>query len=200
MQVAIEQFRTNLLRVKNLGSIAEAVDSQTTPVLDLSDILRAELVFAVSALDQFVHEVVRLGMLDAYRGNRPRTRSFLAFQVSLGRVLDVLDAGNGEQWLDDEIRTRNGYRSFQTPDNIADAVRLVSEVQLWNEIASRMSMSSQEVRERLQLIVDRRNRIAHEADANPSPYEDRFLIDRQMVADAVDFIESVAESMYSAIS
>ena len=138
-------------------------------------------------------------MLDSYDGSRPRTKSFLAFQVSLEGLLDGFDAGDGEQWLDDQIRTRNGYRSFQTPDNIADAVRLVSEVQLWNEIASRMSMSSQEVRERLQLIVDRRNRIAHEADVNPSPYEDRFSIDRQMVADAVDFIESVAESMYAVI-
>ena len=200
MQEAIEQFRTNLLRVRNLGSIADAVDSKTTQGLDLSDILRAELVFAVSALDQFVHEVVRLGMLDSYRGSRLRTKSFLTFQVSLGGMLDGPDSANGEQWLDDQIRTRNGYRSFQTPDNIADAVRLVSEVQLWNEIANHMSMSSQEVRERLQLIVDRRNQIAHEADVNPSPYEDRFSIDRQMVTETVDFIEDVVASMHSAIS
>ena len=199
MQAAIEQFRTNLLRVRNLGSIADAVNSQTTPALDLSDILRAELVFSVSALDHFVHEVVRLGMLESYRGSRPRTNNFLAFQVSLEGVLDGFDAGNGEQWLDDQIRTSNGYRSFQTPANIADAVRLVSDVQLWNEIASRMYMPSQEVRERLQLIVDRRNQIAHEADMNPSPYEDRFSINRMMVTEAVEFIENVAESMHSAI-
>ena len=200
MREAIEQFRTNLLRVRNLGSVAEAVDFQTTQALDLSDILRAELVFAVSALDQFVHEVVRLGMLEAYRGIRPRTQSFLAFQVSLGGVLDGLDSGNGEQWLEDQIRDRNSYRSFQAPDKIADAVRLVSEVQLWNEVANRMSMSSQEARETLQLIVGRRNQIAHEADMNPSPYEARFSIDRQMVTEAVEFVEDVAESMYAVIS
>ena len=200
MREAIEQFRTNLLRVRNLGSIAEAVDSQTTQALDLSDILRAELVFAVSALDQFVHEVVRLGMLDAYRGSRPRTQSFLAFQVSLGGVLDGLDADSGEQWLEDQIRTRNSYRSFQAPDNIADAVRLVSEVQLWNEVANRMSMSSQEAKETLQLIVGRRNQIAHEADINPSPYEELFSIDRQMVTEAIEFVEDVVESMYAVIS
>ena len=47
MQTAIDQFRTNINRVRNLGSIFEALDSQTTSVLDLSDILRAELVLAV---------------------------------------------------------------------------------------------------------------------------------------------------------
>ena len=200
MQVAIEQFRTNLRRVRNLGSIAGVLDSQTTQALDLSDVLRAELVFAVSALDQFVHEVVRLGMLDSYRGSRVRTQGFLGFQVSLEGVLESLDAGNGEQWLDDQIRTRNSYRSFQTPDNIAEAVRLVSEISLWNEVAKRMDMSSQEVRETLHLIVSRRNQIAHEADVNPSPYEDRFSIDRKMVTEAVEFIEEVAESMYVVIS
>ena len=216
MQAALEQVRTNLVRVRNLGSIVDALDSQTTAVLDLSDILRAELVLAVSALDQFVHEVVRLGMLDAYEGRRLRTNAFLRFQVSLEgaqvslegaqvslegalRGIDSNNAGNS-YWLDDQIRTRNAYRSFQSPDNIADAVRLVSEVQLWNEVAKRMGTPSDEVRNRLRLIVDRRNQIAHEADVNPSPYEELWPIDRQIVTESVDFIERVVESMYSVIA
>ena len=68
MKPAFDQFRTNIVRVRNLGSIVDALASQTTGVLDLSDVLRAEIVLAVSALDQFVHEIVRLGMLAA----RPR--------------------------------------------------------------------------------------------------------------------------------
>jgi len=60
MQTVINQFRTNISRVRNLGSIFGALNSQTTSVLDLSDILRAELVLAVSALDHFIHELVRL--------------------------------------------------------------------------------------------------------------------------------------------
>lgn len=202
MQAALEQVRTNLVRVRNLGSIVDALDSQTTAVLDLSDILRAELVLAVSALDQFVHEVVRLGMLDAYEGRRLRTNAFLRFQVSLEGALRGIDSNNAgnSYWLDDQIRTRNAYRSFQSPDNIADAVRLVSEVQLWNEVAKRMGTPSDEVRNRLRLIVDRRNQIAHEADVNPSPYEELWPIDRQIVTESVDFIERVVESMYSVIA
>lgn len=202
MQDALEQVRTNLVRVRNLGSIVDALDSQTTAVLDLSDILRAELVLAVSALDQFVHEVVRLGMLDAYEGRRPRTNAFLRFQVSLEGALRGIDRNNAgnSYWLDDQIRTRNSYRSFQNPDSIADAVRLVSEVQLWNEVAKRMGIPPDEVRDRLRLIADRRNQIAHEADVNPSPYEELWPIDRQIVTESVDFIERVVESMYSVIA
>lgn len=202
MQAALEQVRTNLVRVRNLGSIVDALDSQTTAVLDLSDILRAELVLAVSALDQFVHEVVRLGMLDAYEGRRLRTNAFLRFQVSLEGALRGIDSNNAgnSYWLDDQIRTRNAYRSFQSPDSIADAVRLISEVQLWDEVAKRMGIPPEEARDRLRLIVDRRNKIAHEADVNPSPYEELWPIDRQIVTESVDFIERVVESMYSVIA
>ena len=200
MQASINQFRTNLLRVQSLSSIVDALESQTTQALDLSDILRAELVLGVSALDQFVHEAVRLGMLESYRGTRARTQAFLRFQVSLESALEGIGGGSGEQWLDDQIRLRNGYRSFQTPDSIADAVRLVSEVRLWDEVGQRMGVSSQDVRENLSLIADRRNKIAHEADINPSPYEELWPIDRQTVTGAIDFIESIAECIYMIIA
>ena len=200
MQAALEQVRTNLVRVRNLGSIVDALGSQTTDALDLSDILRAELVLAVSALDQFVHEVVRQGMLDAYEGKRPRTNAFLMFQVSLEGALRGIDNEDSSHWLDDQIRSRHSFRSFQNPDAIADAVRLVSEVQLWNEIAKHMGTPSDEVRNHLRLIVDRRHKIAHEADVEPLLSQGLWPIDRQMVTESVDFVERLVESMYSVIA
>lgn len=58
MQEAIDQFYDNLKRIRNLDSIVAAMSSLTTAVVDLTDILRAELVMSVSALDYYVHEVV----------------------------------------------------------------------------------------------------------------------------------------------
>ena len=200
MRKAIDQFRANLVRVRDLGHIADALDSQTTQALDLSDILRAELVLAVSALDHFVHEVARLGMLEAYRGEREKTRRFLEFQVSAESALRGIAESSSEKWLNDEIRIRNGHRTFQSPDRIAEALRLVSDVPIWGEVARRMGISPQEARERLSLIVDRRNSIAHEADVNPSPYEGLLPIDRQMTADAIEFIERVGEHIYAIIA
>ena len=105
-----------------------------------------------------------------------------------------------DKWLNDEIKIRNGYRAFQSPDRIAEAMRLVSDVPVWNEVAGSMGMSPQEVRERLNLIVDRRNGIAHEADVNPMTHGGLLPIDRQITADAVDFIERVGEGIYAAIA
>lgn len=199
MQTAIDQFRTNINRARNLGSIFEALNSQTTSVLDLSDILRAELVLAVSALDHFIHELVRLGMLEAYRGNRPRTGRFLRFKVSLENALTGIADNAGEQWIDSEVRTRNGYRTFQDPEEISEAIRLISDIRLWVKVGQHMESTPDEVKEDLRSIVNRRNKIVHEADMIPSPFEQRWPIDKMMVSNAVDMIEKIADVIYEAV-
>lgn len=200
MREAIDLFRANLARVRNLGRIANALDSQTAQALDLSDILRAELVLAVSALDQFVHEITRLGMIEAYRGEREKTTRFLQFQVSVEAALRGISENPSGDWLNEEIRIRNGHRTFQNPDRIAEALRLVSDIPVWNEIAKGMDASPQAVRDGLDIIVKRRNNIAHEADVSPTTYEGLLPIDRRLTTDAVDFIERVGENIYAAIA
>lgn len=199
MQEAIEQFRANIERVRNLGALAQTLNIQTTAALDFSDILRAELVLAVSALDHFVHEMVRLGMIDTYRGNRQRTPHFERFQVSISSVSQAFSAPANVDWLEQEIRSRHGHRSFQRYDNIADAIRLISDTNLWTEVAHTLGMNSQDIRTRLDLISNRRNQIAHEADMDPSYPNRRWPIDAQMVDTSVDFIEQITEAMYAVV-
>ena len=202
MQEAIDRFRTNLIPVRNLGSIVTALSSQTTGALDLTDILRAELVLSVSALDHYIHEVVRLGMLEAYQGIRLRTAQFQGFQVSLGSATGMSSTlqSTKDTWIDEEIRSRNSFRSLQTPETIASAIRLISDVTLWDQVARHMNASTEQVKNRLRLIVDRRNKIAHEADMSPFPYQDRWPINRHMVTNAVDFLEQVVEAIRTVIT
>lgn len=202
MQEAIDRFRTNLIPVRNLGSIVTALSSQTTEALDLTDILRAELVLSVSAPDHYIHEVVRLGMLEAYQGIRLRTVQFQGFQVSLGSATGMSSTlqSTKDTWIDEEIRSRNSFRILQTPENIASAIRLISDVTLWDQVARHMNASTEQVKNRLRLIVDRRNKIAHEADMSPFPYQDRWPINRHMVTNAVDFPEQVVEGIRTVIT
>lgn len=246
MLSALEQFRISINRVRDLISIHNSVKSQSTPALDLSDILRAALVLAVSALDYYIHEVVVLGMLEIHRGQRPEPAppsnnaqsAFSRFQVSLGNArqerllaIDVeswleseiqqvqgqislqqsytisslipfisrgiMNQLNSASWLEDEVRNRLGYRSFQQPDKIAEAIRLISDKKLWDEVALKINMPAKDIKQQLSTIVDRRNKIAHEADIDPTfGIGSRWYIDENLVSDAVDFIEEVAESIH----
>ena len=246
MQSALDQFRVSIARVRDLISIHNSVKAQSTPALDLSDILRAALVLAVSALDYYVHEVVTLGMLEIHRGRRSEPNAppnssqsaFSRFQISLGSarqekliamdiaswleneiqqsqgslflqqsytvssLLPVISSSimnrlNNAFWLEDKIRERLGYQSFQQPDKIADAIRLISNKRLWDEIATKLGRSARDVKQQLSAVVDRRNKIAHEADIDPTfGIGSRWDIDEILVSDAVDFIEQVVESIH----
>lgn len=200
MQVAIDQFRVNLARVRNLGVIHNTLNAQTNAAIDLSDILRSELVMAVSALDYYIHEIVRLGMLEVYRGTRPETSAFLRFQISLESVRQIVSDPTNDDWLDNEIRERHGWRSFQQAKPIAEAIGLISDISLWEQVSSHLGMPAQDVRQQLNLIVDRRNKIVHEADMDPTPYDTRWPIDEVLVDDAINFIEQIAETIHDLLT
>ena len=202
MQTAIDQFRWNLGRVRNLGSLHTILNAQTTSALNLTDLLRAELVMAVSALDLYIHEFVRLGMLESLRGQRTRTDAFLRFQVNLGGTIQALSVAGSDVWLDEQIKERLGHRTFQQPDDIAEAIRLISNVDLWNSVATQLQSTSRDVRDRLRLIVDRRNKIVHEADSNPIYGQIGILwpLSATQTEDVVAFIESVAEAVNAVVA
>ncbi|MGD1806889.1 HEPN domain-containing protein [Dapis sp. BLCC M126] len=177
-------------------AIHNSVKAQSTSVLDLSDILRASLVLVVSALDFYIHEVevVRLGMLEIHQGLRPEPPAFSRFQISLAT------AREGLKYLEDEIRQRHSYKSFQQPDSIADAIRLISDKKLWLEVANIMGRTDKDIKQELKIIIDRRNKIAHEADIDPTlSLGNRWAIDEIMVGGAVNFIEQVVDSIHSII-
>ncbi len=246
MQSALDQFRNSIIRVRDLIALHNAINTQSSSALDLSDILRSALVLTVSALDYYIHEVVTLGMLEIHRGQRlepnPPVNSsqsaFSRFQVSLGGArqermiaLDianwleneiqqnhgstflqqsytvsallpiisdsVLNRLNNAAWLEDEIRERLGFQSFQQPDKIADAIRLISDKKLWDEVGIQMSKPAKDIKQELSAVVDRRNKIAHEADIDPTfGIGSRWYIDEILVNDAVDFVEQVVESIH----
>ena len=200
MQAAIDQFRVNLARVRNLGVIHNTLNAQTAAAIDLSDILRSELVMAVSVLDYYIHEIVRLGMLEVYRGTRPETSAFLRFQISLESVRQVVSNPTNDDWLDNEIRERHGWRSFQQADHIADAIRLISDISLWEQVSTHLGMPAQDIKQELNLIADRRNKIVHEADMDSTPYDTRWPIDEILVDDAINFTEQIAEAIYDLLT
>ena len=201
MQAAIDQFHWNLQRVRNIGSLHSILGNQTTSALDLSDLLRAELVMAVSALDLYVHEVVRLGMLECFRGQRATTNAFYEFRVTLGGTLQAVSTPGSDVWLDDQIRDLHSRRTFQHPDDIASAIRLISNIDLWHLVAVRLQSTREAVRNRLRLVVDRRNKIVHEADANPSYGQIGILWPLNSVEanETVTFVENVAEAVHVSV-
>lgn len=196
---AIQQFRENMVRVRALGGLYEVLCRFLTHAVDCTDILRAQIVLSVSALDSYMHEVTRIGMIEAYKGKRPNTDSFLRYQISMDTAIKTAISSGSVSWFEAEIRERHGYLTFQQPDKIADAIRLFSDCDLWSLVAAKLGLPVKDVKDNLRLIIDRRNKIAHEADLDPSYPGTLWPISQKDAKDAVDFIELICESIHAII-
>jgi hypothetical protein len=68
-------------------------------------------------------------------------------------------------------------------------------------VASKLGKPAKDMKQQLSVIIDRRNKIAHEADIDPTfGIGSRWNIDEALVSDAVNFIEQVVESIHHSIT
>jgi hypothetical protein len=68
---------------------------------------------------------------------------------------------------------------------------------IWDKVGAILGMSSSDVRTQLDLIVDRRNCIAHESDVDPSlGIGEKYPIDFSLVDKAVGFLNSVVHAIH----
>lgn len=199
MQETIISFRANATRIRATLDLYSALRAQLTHAVDLSDILRVVLVLTVSGLDRFIHDLVRAGMIEVWAKRRPATPAFSRFQISLEAADTLANGMDRSAWLESVVRERHGYLSFQQPDRIQDALRLFSSSDVWQAIGSRIGVGAGHVKQRLKLLVDRRNKIVHEADLDPSYPSSRWPIDEVLVSEAIEFISVVCETIHDVV-
>ncbi len=200
MKSAHDRFSANIARTRDLRALFVNLKATTTAALDLTDILRAAIVSAVSAFDTLIHEITRIGMLEIYQNTRPRTDAFGRFRIPMENVLLVITTPGSTQWLEDEIRRQHSWLSFQQPDKVAEAIRLFCGKELWKEVGTRLGIDTKSAKNRLALIIDRRTKIAHESDMDPSSPGARWPIDELLVQEAIDTIESIANALFDVVT
>ena len=194
----LDQFQANIRQVQSLVSLAAVLDSQTTAVVDVGDIYRASIVLTISALDHYVHEKTLASMLEISEGLRPPTDAFGRFQVGLAILGPTLTAPPSG-WLESEIRRAHGVLTFQRAEAIADAMRLIHPEPLWIALAPRFGFSAKDAKDTLNLLVDRRNKIAHEADCEPNGLGIKWPITSDMVNETIVYVIKVVGAIEATV-
>lgn len=215
MQRAHIMFSNNINSIRDLDTLYHLLkDTQRLPN-DLSDLLRAEIVYAVSALDKLVHELVRIGMIQTLKGQRLKTATFEGFTLSvktMERIKDTtilssnpsfIPSSNSdlpEYWFEQEIILKHKSISYQDPKKITEGLSLIwKEEYKWQKIAVEMSVADEKTLKRqLEVIVNRRNQIVHEADMD-IVLGVRTGIDANDVKDTVDFIEKLGNAIFNCV-
>lgn len=187
-------YLENSRRVRSLIGFHDSMAASLTSAIDISDILRAGHVLSVSALDSFIHELVRAALMDIYDGRRANVPGYSKLRVNLGNFVGHGAISAARSNIESDIREQHGYLAFQHPDRIADAIRCVSNVRLWDEVGMLLGQPSREVKQHLVLVVERRNKIAHEADIDPT-FGTRWPIRSNDVVGVIDFVDKIAKAI-----
>ncbi len=201
MQRAFDQFKDNMRYVKELDALFIHLKDNLHLPNDLTDILRAEWVYSVSAMDKLIHELIRIGMIEAFQGRRVRTNKFSAFGVTTNTLTSSLTGTvpPPEYWFEQEIIERHKTLAFQAPEKIAEALSLIwDEQHKWQTLATAIGLDQSTLTTKLKTIVSRRNQIVHEADLDLATAV-RNNIDKTDIDDVVAFIEKLSEAIFNAV-
>ncbi len=201
MHNALSLFRENIEESKSLTSLYEYLESSLVTPLSFDDLLRAQIVYSVSAFDKLMHDLIRIGMVEIFMGNRPTTPQYLAETITISTYSDLISATflPKELVFEQAIVRKLKTVSYQTPDNVAKGLSYIwNEPQKWQKIASNMAMDTETVKTELKLIVDQRNRIVHEADINPLTNQ-KYSITKSDCESATSFLKKTGEAIYTLV-
>jgi hypothetical protein len=201
----LAQFEAVWDRCAQLSTLHAYLENNVSGILQPDELLRAEWVARVSALDLYIHELVAQTMLATFEGQRPASPAYLRFQVStetLNRIRAAATASDASAAFDLYVRSYLSRMTYQSPDDIADGVRLCCTIELWIEVALKLGATSttkagkaQNLKTQLSLIVRRRNIIAHEGDLQQSPLRDPWPISRADLEFVGDQIEQIVRAI-----
>lgn len=200
MRQAFDLFLASVDGTKTIMPTYDYLVQAVHAPIDYSDLLRWQWVHAVSALDKFIHDTVRIGMLQIYTGHRNSTNKYLTFTIDLKTHLQIIqDRSSALDIFEQQVLLKNGHLAFQDPDKISDALSYIwDEEHKWKAISNRIGISEKDVKTQLKNISIRRNQMVHESDY-PENLLQRQTISRDDVTEVVDFIIKVGKSIYDNI-
>lgn len=174
---------------------------------EVQDLYRAAWVMAVAGLDHWVHEeIYHRAVRLALRSSGPKPVKFADLDIPISLFDKVhYESASLEELFTEYLRGKLSYVSYQNPDRIREGFRLVSDKKLWPAVATVLSnedgvpCTAKDVTTRLEIIVRRRNAIAHSADRDPDHLDRRRPITANETQEAIDYLETLGSAIVSAL-
>lgn len=177
------------------------VATVASPVL-FDDLLRARVVYSVSAFDKLMHDLISNGMVLAFSGHRVPTAKYLSEPITLAvyQQLSTTVTPPPASIFEQAVQSKLKLLSFQDPDKVSDGLSYIwSEAHKWSAISKGIGLDEKSARTKLRLIVTRRNAIVHEADTDPITHQ-KIPISRSDTDDIAKFLLDVGEEICRLVS
>jgi hypothetical protein len=195
-------LQRNLNYARSLAIAGQHLGHLQPRAFEIDDVYRAAWVQGVAALDHWVRQEINYRMLQLARNETAeRPSGFARFEITLDLVEKVQRGELGlDQALETTLWTTLSRTTYQRPDRIKEGFGLVCDTnKFWERVAAVLSerpggtaITANGIREQLNAIVERRNKIAHEYDDNPTDPRGKRPIDAANATATIEWIEQLA--------
>jgi len=201
MLSALRVFNSNIDEARHLGVLYDFLFSTVSSPMSFDDLLRSQIVYALSAFDKLIHDIIRIGMVQTFVGTRPPTSKYLNESLSI-QIHETLLAATfppKEHFFEQAISKKLRIVSYQDPEKVADGLSFIwNEDQKWQKISSVMGLDSITARRTLKLITDRRNAIVHEFDMDPAT-QSKYPVHKNECEDIINFLHKCGNAIVSLV-
>jgi len=171
------------------------------------DLRRLALVMGLVAVDAYMHWAVLRGLSEVRRqGELPKALRQL--QVPFDELVSLAEATvrarrrgiDSRPWvqLKNAAQKRLLRMTFQSSQEVGDAMAMVGVKDGWKTVASTMNLKPEEVKSRLDKVVGRRNQIVHEGDLARQSRPRRVKLNpigRKEVGADLDFLTTLVKAL-----
>ncbi len=199
----IKTFRGNVTRITKRFEIVDLLKNQHKNE-EADDMLRFQIVYVMSSLDFFMHEIYNYGLLKIFRNEEPKTYKYNEYKIPLKLLEQALyNAENIDLYLKETFVDLNRNYTFMSPGRIRELLNILSSDDEFASVEKELK-SKNVISENVRLdnvldhIYERRNKIAHQTDINHGK-DDKNTINKQEVEYYINIVSHLAEALYKII-
>lgn len=202
MATQLDIFNTNIGYTEALHTSYLYFRNNNVGALDISELLRAEWVLVVGAMDCYIHDVVCKKMhsliTDSDNSVELLPKGLSTYNMPLLSLKELYDAETQvekDALLMKYLRQTLHEYSFESVQSIEYAMSYIGVKKIWSRLADRLNSDVESVKKELGIIVRRRNVIAHQSDIVDFTKLEKQEIQPEDVENAKGFIVKFVQAM-----
>lgn len=161
------------------------------------NILRAQIVFLVSCVDYYIHNIINNGILSIIKKEKTTTKKLDKSFISISVLIKYLEnTEDNLNFIEEEIINGNSYKSFVASEKMIEALSLISDQKIFETIAKKIELTKTELIAKIKEINDRRNSIAHQMDFNSTLDSEKNNIDVATVISFFSFYKKFINELH----
>jgi RiboL-PSP-HEPN len=165
----LKRFKDNIENIKSRFRLYNQLVQQKMDE-EAEDVLRFQIVYLMSALDFYMHELYSYGLLKIFNKQGKKSFRYKEYRVPLSLVeVALYDGENITRHLKETFTEINSSFTYMHPNKIRELLNVIANGDEFDYIEERLKKISilkhqEQLESVLEKIYHRRNRISHQTD------------------------------------